>query len=597
MSYMMTKARLAAFAAIMVMVSGVSASPNFVDNNTPLPGSKTDRFPPTNVSQQWTASDANFVFGALGDLRTVVQRTRVNVKAFGATGDGTHDDTGAFISAINAAAQNANNPSDPNDAFGGIIDVPKGVYIVQPDSIKIPNGVGLRGVGTTGTIIRQKTGTSGASLVTNFDHTGGQEFAFLESLSVDGNGQTQSTAVVDWNSLFVNTYIRDVLIKNGSSVGLHVSAANAAGPVLIENVWVVNNGGHGVLIEELPGNTQAMNGIVAVNLTSEHQGTGASAIYLKGLGHAAGWQFHNTHIEMGGSATSRTGITVDGVSFLTIDGVQLLTSNSATIVAGVFITNSSQNVGIQVRNVTNANLINPILSDAKNVVVVGAVNLPWYVTSDVSIRGALRFTPYTTAGSQSLVAQDSSGTDRFWLNQSGQVTGSTLNGGALEIVGDATNNRPLVFVPSVVSGLSNIYGYYYPGGGGGVLRERSFTGGQDVRQIGTDGSQFFYQPLTVQGSATFQGKVVASGGSAPTISSCGTGPSVTAGSTDFSGSFTTGTVATSCTVTFSSAFAAAPVCTVLGSGAVVPTYNESTTAITMTVDVAATKYRYTCVGH
>ncbi len=59
-------------------------------------------------------------------------------------------------------------------------------------------------------------------------------------------------------------------------------------------------------------------------------------------------------------------------------------------------------------------------------------------------------------------------------------------------------------VPYAPSGFTNVYGWYFPVGGGGVLREKSFSGGQDVRQIGTAGDQFFYQPLTLQLLLTLQ---------------------------------------------------------------------------------------------
>jgi len=90
---------------------------------------------------------------------------------------------------------------------------------------------------------------------------------------------------------------------------------------------------------------------------------------------------------------------------------------------------------------------------------------------------------------------------------------------------------------------------------------------------------------------------IASQGSTPALSSCGTSPTLDTGSTDFAGSYTTGSAATTCTITFGTAYAAAPSCSVDANGnATQPTFTVSQTAITVTVDIASTKYSYICVG-
>lgn len=507
----MKKAVVAVAMAIAILaVADIAVSaPNFVDDNTSLPGPKTDRSTPLNPSQQWTASDANTVIGALRDLRTVLQRGEINAKAFGATGNGTTDDATALQAAMNAAAATS------SIAYGAIVYMPRGTYAIG-SQLSIPNGVGLRGDGPASTILRARSSFNAASLIRNAAQDGTQEFAFLQSLQLDCNqvgGAVCSAAVVDFVSVFVNSYIRDVLITGGANVGLHVAAANAAGPVLIENTWVVNNTGHNVLLEELAGNTQAVNGITAVNLTSEHQGTGKSALYLKGLGHAAQWNFYNTHIEQGGSATARTGITIDGVSHVLFDGVQLLTSGGVD--AGITITNAIQNVSIQIRNVTNANLINPVLQDQKNGVSIGPVNLPWYVTPDVTIRGGLRYTPDIASTAKSLVAQDSSGTDRAWFDKDGAVTGSSLNGGAgLDVVGDSTNDRPLALINH---SKNRVFAWYYPDASN--LRFRYFTGGLDLLNFDSSAAMFVYGTSTFQFLSTFQSGIRGAGSRAAPPSS------------------------------------------------------------------------------
>jgi hypothetical protein len=90
---------------------------NFVYNNTALPAAKTDIVPVSDPTRQWSATDSNFVFQALGDIRTAIGNQAVNVLAFGATGNGSTDDTAAIQAAINATA-------------GRTLYIPKGKYKV-----------------------------------------------------------------------------------------------------------------------------------------------------------------------------------------------------------------------------------------------------------------------------------------------------------------------------------------------------------------------------------------------------------------------------------------------------------------------------------
>ncbi len=602
-----------AMLAALVMTGTVTAAPNFVDNNLPLPSPKTDRVPPTNVLQQWTANDANTVFGALTDLRTVAKRAHISVEAFGALCDGVHDDATAINLALTAAGLTHTG------TFGGIVTFPARTCLVGSQSIAIPNGVELRGEGP-GTLIKA-AGTadlgghpfSQTSLIHNALQDGTQEYAMLTDLQIDGNrggGATESEAVVSWGSLFVTSSIRNVTIMNASNIGLHLFAAGSpggSGPVQLENLWVLHSGNDNVFIEDgnslaLGGpiaNSGAMAGLTFLNLVSEHPDVNnVAAVNIKGAGRLGQVNFFQTHIEMGGTQTGRIAVKVDGCSHCRWEGMQLQTGTPGNMAAGIQITAASQNVDLQFGSVTNINLINPVLSDLKNSVTLAGVNIPVYWTPDVVLTGVgVAFQPAGSAN-HGWTANDTSGTARLWTTNTGSLTGSSANGAGIDIQADAVNNRLFTMQDNAAGHLFELV---YPGGGGGVVRWRYRTGGVDLSQWGTDGSTFWYQPMTLQSSLTLQSNLVSTG-TIPTLSSCGTGPSILAGSTNTSGRFTTGTGATTCTLTFAGTYTNAPTCQVNMQGSTgtpaTPVYAETTTTIPMTsAVVASATYRYTCVGH
>lgn len=94
----------------------------------------------------------------------------------------------------------------------------------------------------------------------------------------------------------------------------------------------------------------------------------------------------------------------------------------------------------------------------------------------------------------------------------------------------------------------------------------------------------------------FPNKILSTRTASPALTSCGTSPSIVGN--DTVGKVTTGSAATTCTLTFSAAYNVAPACILSAQGAspVIPTYTTSTTAITVTVDVASTVYNYICLS-
>lgn len=87
-------------------------------------------------------------------------------------------------------------------------------------------------------------------------------------------------------------------------------------------------------------------------------------------------------------------------------------------------------------------------------------------------------------------------------------------------------------------------------------------------------------------------------GNVPVISACGGPTAGDAGSTDTAGSVTNGGGVTTCTITFGTAYTAAPSCMVLDNTAVRASMvsTVTTTAITITAITAADKVSWFCVA-
>jgi hypothetical protein len=489
---------------------------NFVYDDVDLPASKLDIKAPTNPLRQISAADVNAVFTAIEDIRTSILDRQVNARQYGAVGDGVADDAPAINEAIAAVAATINDTGAAREVAGGFIYLPKGTYRLGSKLVG-SNKVGLRGDGPASSRLIAASTFSDTALIENELQDGTQEFFFLDGLLIEGNkgnGAMCSVAVVNLVSLFINSFVTNCVILNGSNYGLRIAAAGSpggSGPVYVANTWVDGCNGHNVMIEEDATNTGAFAGIVCVNLTSEHQASNKSAIYLKASS-TCQWNFYNTHIEMGNPATGRTGITIDGASHVLFEGIQLQ-ADPATITQGILITNAVTNVGIQIRGVTNRNLINPVLLDQKNSWTIGAAHIHNYVTADVTYQGAPRYLPVT--GKPSIVAQSSAGTDRAWFDDLGQLTGNSANGAGLDVVGSeaVTNDRALTIVNNA---KTRVFGWNFPVGGGGVSRFRYITGGVDIMQFGTDGTVFHYESPTFQKTALFQQALRFSAEIAPT---------------------------------------------------------------------------------
>lgn len=120
----------------------------------------------------------------------------------------------------------------------------------------------------------------------------------------------------------------------------------------------------------------------------------------------------------------------------------------------------------------------------------------------------------------------------------------------------------------------------------------------------TEGNLQYFMEASTQADTgkniTVYGHLISSG-SVPSVSSCGTTPSIIGN--DFVGTVTVGSggIATSCTVTFAKTWTNQPTCTSSNEGAILFTRNTTTTT-TLVIDASSTltaggKLKYSCVGY
>jgi hypothetical protein len=151
----------------------------------------------TNVTRRLKAATTNFE----DNVEIKGPRPWVDVRAFGAVGDGTTNDAPAIDNAIGAAAA----------LGGGTIFFPEGTYLIenQPDGIVVDANVILLGAGARRTTLRA-AGTT--NLILRPPLTSGERHIVIEDMSFDG--ATTSGLNSSFFPHFVGIWIRGDLVRS-----------------------------------------------------------------------------------------------------------------------------------------------------------------------------------------------------------------------------------------------------------------------------------------------------------------------------------------------------------------------------------------------
>jgi hypothetical protein len=267
--------------------------------------------------------------------------------------------------------------------------VPKGQYLIGSPLI-IPNGVHLCGESPQSSQIVAKSSFDNSSMITNTDHAGHQEYCFISNLYLAVQAGARMSYGIDVSTVFVNSFIRDCIIAGIPGVGLHLEAADgSAGPIQIVNNWIVNSSHQNILMEVPKGNS----GGVFANIdftdnTTEHCGAGYANFQITNNGNPTAYPINvlidGHHFEQASVGEGTSLLYVDGCLGLIAENLGMYKGAKGAL-TGVQITNNPINVRQFYRAIGNVNLIDPILSDAKNNVSFGPVNLSYYATNDATM--------------------------------------------------------------------------------------------------------------------------------------------------------------------------------------------------------------------
>lgn len=233
----------------------------------------------------------------------IVPAIYINVKQYGAVGNGTTDDTAAIQAALNAAVS------------GSAVFFPQGVYIVS-STLTFPGNIAIIGCGDSdsGTIIRVKTGTALTTPVLaaadwyNNSATCGNPVE-IRDLMIDGNSATSGAnahglVLMNYYSIVERVYITTVAgdgfqfsahsrngthisntcvevkisklqVRSTGQIGIHVkdsgSPLNSCTDGFLEDCIIASAGTYGIWIEMGPGWLVSGNHIY---------GTGADALHV-----------------------------------------------------------------------------------------------------------------------------------------------------------------------------------------------------------------------------------------------------------------------------------------------------------------------------
>lgn len=216
--------------------------------------------------------------------------TYVNVKDFGAVGDGVADDTTAINSAIASLPER-----------GGSVFFPAGTYL-HTDDIKARNALWLFGEGSSSTVLYQvepsKNGISGVDVLT-------LKISGIKLAGPTGGTGTGILLTRENNNATNYLYLSDVHIRTFGQDGIYVSNGIVS---RFDSVVSSYNGRHGFFF-------QGLNGVIGTSTTLSNcfaDDNGASGYMIDTMGYMALVACAADHNTVGYTLQNAIGVTVTG---------------------------------------------------------------------------------------------------------------------------------------------------------------------------------------------------------------------------------------------------------------------------------------------
>lgn len=181
-----------------------------------------------------------------------------NVKAYGAAGDGTTDDTTAIGSAITAAVG------------GGVVFFPAGTYKLT-SALALTAGINLQGASPLSSIINQTSTSADAvtlnNIPANYNHISNLKFSGPGSGTGIGIDLIRTTAGNNQSGV----HIQDVIV---SSFGSHGILCTGAIVSTFERVSSQSNGGDGFHVEQIGSNAGSTSLVFTACYANANTGNG-----------------------------------------------------------------------------------------------------------------------------------------------------------------------------------------------------------------------------------------------------------------------------------------------------------------------------------
>jgi hypothetical protein len=329
----------------------------------------TDNRPKLVTVEELLMNTESFTQSGTGaTARTVQARLRdwVSVKDFGATGDGSTDDTSAINAAIDAV-----EAMTTGNSTAGTVYFPQGEYIVS-SQILIPNKVRLLGAGKRSSYITAKSTFTTSTPIVRLGS--GASYVFdcrVEDMTINCNSVTGSTGIysTDANE---GSGARNALIMNYMSRGVDLDdsgASNFNDHFLFDDVEITCASSATSTVGFRYNGLKQGGQIRRMTVNNNGSTTQTAGVQLLGTG-AAG-----SHVEIIGLNVERhaDGLLIDTNAGATASSVTLLTAG----------TNTVRIVGSQPVMLTGINkgaATNAIKNDAITQSITDA-RVPMYITS------------------------------------------------------------------------------------------------------------------------------------------------------------------------------------------------------------------------